>query len=104
MDMSYEKQPPPDTLPTLTFDVALYEHYLENSNLSPKEKHEFLRTLWDLICTFVQVGWGVEPSQQVIEDFCMDNDIPDLESMFEEPLSVPFNRNVKLEERGGMNA
>src|SRR4051812_40852234 len=108
MDMSYEKQPPPEMLPTLTLDVALYEHYLENSNLSAKEKHEFLRTMWHLLCEFVYLGYGVNSVQQVIEDFCMDNEIADLESMFEEPLSIPFTRIAApleiTKNEGGSNA
>jgi hypothetical protein len=51
---------------TLTLDVALYEQYLENWHLSDQEKQDVLQTLWDLICEFVYLGFGVSPVQQVI--------------------------------------
>ena len=55
---------------TLTLDVALYEHYLENWKASDQEKQALLQTLWDLICEFVFLGFGVSPVQQVMPDVC----------------------------------
>lgn len=51
--------------PALTLDVSLYEHYLAESDLTDEEKHEFLQTLWNIICEFVMLGYGVHPLQQV---------------------------------------
>jgi hypothetical protein len=52
---------------TLTLDMALYEHYLEDSLLSDPEKQELLQMLWNLMCEFVLLGFGVSPIQQVIQ-------------------------------------
>jgi hypothetical protein len=49
--------------PTLTLDVELFQHMLDDTNLSDAEKHEFLETLWHVIVEFVQLGWGVHPLQ-----------------------------------------
>lgn len=57
------------TQPILTLDVALYEHYLENSNLTDEQKQELLETLWNLICEFVFLGFGVT-STQLAQDSC----------------------------------
>jgi hypothetical protein len=60
---------PTPTLPTLTLDVALYQHYLDDSDLSDAQKQELLETLWTLICEFVFLGFGVS-STQLIQDRC----------------------------------
>ena len=56
------------TMPTLTLDVSLYDHYLENSNLSEQERQEFLELLWNIVCEFVFLGFGINTVQQVIEE------------------------------------
>lgn len=50
--------------PTLTIDVELYHHYLDNSGLSEAQKIEFLETLWDVVCEFAMMGFNVHPVQQ----------------------------------------
>lgn len=54
--------------PALTLDVALYEQYLAECDLTEEEKHEFLQTLWKIVCEFVMLGFGVHPLQQVGND------------------------------------
>lgn len=49
----------------LTVDAAAYEHLLEDSDLSAAQKRELLQTLWEIICEFVAMGFGVHPLQQV---------------------------------------
>ncbi len=49
----------------LTIDYALYEHHLENSDLTEDQKREFLDTLWNIIVNFVDLGFGVHPLQHV---------------------------------------
>lgn len=65
----HENQIVQATPATLTLDVALYEHYLEHCQFSDQEKQELLQTLWDLICEFVFLGFGVSPVQQGVQDF-----------------------------------
>ena len=60
MDNNIPKTP----APALTLDVDLYQHYLDNSDLSPEEKLEFIQTLWNLVTEFVMLGWNVHPAQQ----------------------------------------
>jgi hypothetical protein len=50
--------------PTLSIDVDLYQHYLDNSDLTDTQKQELLETLWNIICEFVQMGFHVHPVQQ----------------------------------------
>jgi hypothetical protein len=64
--------------PTLTLDVALYQHYLDGSDLTNAEKNELLETLWSIICEFVRLGFGVHPVQQVTQEPCGKLEIPTL--------------------------
>ncbi len=60
----------------LTLDYELYEHYLEGSDLNKAQKHEFLDGLWSIIVSFVELGYGVHPLQQVTSDACEQVKIP----------------------------
>jgi hypothetical protein len=50
--------------PTLTIDVARYQEYLDGSDLTPEQKEEFLRAVWSIVVTFVELGYGVHPLQE----------------------------------------
>ncbi|WP_283644627.1 hypothetical protein [Marinovum algicola] len=50
--------------PTLTVDVAKYQEYLDGSDLTPEQKEEFLRAVWSIVVTFVELGYGVHPLQE----------------------------------------
>ena len=49
----------------LSLDYKLYETYLENADLSEEQKREFIETLWSIVVSFVDLGFGVHPLQQV---------------------------------------
>ncbi|WP_171136517.1 hypothetical protein [Ruegeria sp. HKCCC1038] len=51
--------------PTMTVDVERYQKYLEESDMSAAEKEEFLQSLWQIIVSFVELGYGVHPLQEV---------------------------------------
>lgn len=53
------------TKPTMKVDVERYQKYLDDSDMSPAEKAEFLQSLWQIIVSFVELGYGVHPLQQV---------------------------------------
>lgn len=48
----------------VTVDVERYQHFLDNSGMSPEEKRAFLEALWSVITAFVDLGFGVHPVQQ----------------------------------------
>lgn len=54
----------PSTRPALTLDVALYEGYLQDSNLTEDERRAFLEALWSIVVGFVDLGFGIHPLQQ----------------------------------------
>jgi hypothetical protein len=51
--------------PTLTIDWELYASYLEESDLDDDQKREFIETLWSIVVSFVDLGFGIDPTQQV---------------------------------------
>ena len=53
------------TKPTLKVDVEKYQSYLDGSDLSDAQKEEFLQSLWSIIVSFVELGYGVHPLQEV---------------------------------------
>jgi len=63
-----------NTPPTLTIDLELYGKYLGESDLSDAEKREFLETLWAIVVSFVDLGFGVHPVQKVAGRICEKQD------------------------------
>ena len=50
--------------PGLKVDWELYGEYLDASDLSEAEKREFIETLWSIVVSFVDLGFGLHPTQQ----------------------------------------
>jgi hypothetical protein len=55
--------------PVITFDYSLYDHYLDDTDLSDAQKREFLETMWNLIVELMSLGFDVHPVQQA-RDAC----------------------------------
>ncbi|RLK00689.1 hypothetical protein [Ruegeria conchae] len=53
------------TKPTLSVDVERYQHFLDESDLTEVQKAEFLQSLWNIMMSFVELGFGVHPLQEV---------------------------------------
>lgn len=51
--------------PVLAVDVEKYQAMLDGSNLTPEQKEEFLQALWSIMVSFVELGFGVHPLQEV---------------------------------------
>lgn len=51
--------------PVVTVDIEKYQAYLDDPNLSDEQKEEFLQALWSIVVTFVELGFGVHPLQEV---------------------------------------
>ena len=46
---------------SLELDMTKYEKYLTDENITERQKNELLKTLWNLICEFVTLGFEVHP-------------------------------------------
>lgn len=55
------------TASVIAFDVAHYEHMLEDCDWTDAQKREYLETLWSIIVDFVTLGFEIHPVQQAQE-------------------------------------
>ncbi|MAK59364.1 MAG: hypothetical protein CMK09_00105 [Ponticaulis sp.] len=55
------------TGPRMEVDFVKYAHFLEGQNLSETQKEEQLQLFWDIVLSFVRMGWGVTSA-----DFALD--------------------------------
>jgi hypothetical protein len=65
--MTKNRTPPQETPPappTLAIDWDLYGQYLDASDLSDADKRAFIETLWSIVVSFVDLGFGLHPTQQ----------------------------------------
>lgn len=54
----------PINTPSLQVDCEVYAQMLEASNMSDAEKREFILTIWNLVVSFVDLGFEIHPVQQ----------------------------------------
>ena len=59
-DVSFQSIPP--------FVAGTYLQYVEDLDLSEDQKHEFLRTLWWIMATFVDMGFDVKTAAVFIPE------------------------------------
>lgn len=52
------------TPPVVTVDYEKYERFLEDAELTDEQKRQFIEALWQIIVSFVDLGFGVHPAQQ----------------------------------------
>ena len=52
--------------PSLGIDTAKYQAYLDDPSLSEAQKEEIVQALWSIIVSFVDLGFGVHPLQEVL--------------------------------------
>lgn len=50
-------------LPSLTLDIARYDHFLQECNWSEEQKAAFLNALWNIVVSFVDMGFGLDSTQ-----------------------------------------
>jgi len=53
--------------PIVGVDVEKYKAFLDDPALTEVQKEEFLQALWSIIVSFVELGFGVHPLQEVCE-------------------------------------
>ncbi|MEW7988313.1 MAG: hypothetical protein AB2799_21175 [Candidatus Thiodiazotropha sp.] len=49
----------------LKLDPEKYRDYLDEFELSEEQQNELLETLWHIMRTFVEIGWGLDSVQSV---------------------------------------
>ncbi len=59
------KRVSPSERRVLQVDVAKYQRLLDSEDLSEAQKRQLIETLWSIIVSFVELGFGVHPVQDV---------------------------------------
>lgn len=78
----------------LTVDVDKYQAYLDETDMGDAEREAFLRSLWDIILNFVDLGFGVHPLQEVSEPEATE-DSEQQETAGDVPATPPSGLEVK---------
>lgn len=53
--------------PALQLDVEYYQSFLDDEDITEEQKKELIETIWNIVVSFVDLGFGIEPVQQAIE-------------------------------------
>ncbi|MEM1086968.1 MAG: hypothetical protein AAGH90_04510 [Pseudomonadota bacterium] len=48
--------------PAIELDLEKYLEAFEGMDLTPDQEAEILKALWEIMCRFVELGWGLTPS------------------------------------------
>tara|TARA_A100001391_G_scaffold153410_2_gene111236 strand:- start:11813 stop:12166 length:354 start_codon:yes stop_codon:yes gene_type:complete len=59
--------PPPNTSPLIELDLDVYAPYLQDADICEDDKRQLIEALWSIIVSFVQLGYGLTPAQQVLD-------------------------------------
>lgn len=49
----------------LKVDIERYQSYLDDTDMTPAQKEEFLQAMWLIMMSFVELGFEVHPLQEV---------------------------------------
>lgn len=52
-----------NALSSLTLDVSRYDQFLQECDWSEEQKAQFLNSLWHIVVTFVDLGFGMDATQ-----------------------------------------
>ncbi|KCZ89726.1 hypothetical protein [Hyphomonas jannaschiana] len=65
--MHHRQDPPTPYTPTLELNFEAYAPFLESADISEEDKHQLIEMLWSIVVSFVQLGYGLTPVQQVLD-------------------------------------
>ena len=92
----------PVNIPSLQVDWEVYAQMLEASDWSDARKREFIETIWSLVMTFVDLGYGIHPIQQACgESNSLDEIIEaDMLSLPSSKSKTEFNKSANPQSGG----
>lgn len=62
--MDASSQPEPMAYPPLNFDFEAYTHHLDELDLTEDQKRDLLEALFQIVRSFVDLGFNMHPVQQ----------------------------------------
>ena len=79
----------------LTLDVDFYQSFLDDKNIPEDRKRELIETLWSIVVSFVDLGFGIHPLQQVNDGNSITNH-PAISKMISEVANEHFNQTKEI--------
>lgn len=82
-----------DHPPSLNVDWEVYAQMLDASDMSDAQKQEYIETIWSIVVSFVDLGFGLNSVQQVCEQpISLDElSVSDVVSSSSSPSQTKFN-------------
>lgn len=92
--------PKPTDRPSLTIDWELYAAMLEDSDMPLEKQKELIETLWSIVVAFVDMGFGLNPIQQICgeADDPLPDDPPDLVPLLQAEWDAQHINNQRQED------
>lgn len=87
-----------NTVAPLNLKPDDYRHYLNDFDLTEDQQNELLQTLWFIMNTMVDIGWGVDTVQMFFPDI-FANVAPDSEKLVESKIVPLCNKTTDTQER-----
>lgn len=86
-------QPPCETSPSIAPpDYGKYQHHLDKFDLTEAQKQELLLTIWNIMTTFVELGFGMDATTFALKSICGE----DFESA-SHPIPDPLYSDNKID-------
>ncbi|MGD1926009.1 MAG: hypothetical protein ACFB03_17740 [Paracoccaceae bacterium] len=60
-----DRETAPRRQPGVRFDWRDWAPYLEDDAIPDDQKRELIETLWSIVTAFVDMGWSLNPTQQI---------------------------------------
>ena len=89
-----------DAAAPLEFKPDNYRHHVDEFDLTEEQKNELLTSLWTIMSTLVDIGWGVDTVQILLPDMFAEV-APDSEKLLESQGAPEFDQAVNgAQEKG----
>ena len=88
-----------DTAAPLKFEPDDYRHHVDEFDLTEEQQNELLTSLWTIMSTLVDIGWGVDTVQILLPDLFTEV-APDSEKLLESQDAPKFNQAIDTQEKG----
>lgn len=71
-----QESAPEGRFPALRFDVEEYRHHLSDSDLTEAQQTELLAAIWQIMVSFADLGFGLDPVRYLQGLQALDNSQP----------------------------
>lgn len=88
-----------DAATPLKFEPDDYRHHVDEFDLTEEQQNELLASLWSIMSTLVDIGWGVDTVQILLPDLFTEV-APDSEKLLESQDAFKFNQAMGTQEKG----